>query len=158
MHRTSLNTKLVLIAAIPLLATAAAASEIYRYVDEDGTVHYVDRPTGEPEAERVAIVSRPTNNQAVQERYDARFGNSEADDEAAEDTEDENEPKTRAQRRAEAAERAKKCEQYRQQLEMVVSHRRLYREDENGERVYLSDDEVQESRDRAQELVDETCN
>ena len=54
-----------------------------------------------------------------------------------------------AERRAAAAERSQKCESYRARMETIcLTSRRLYREDANGERVYLGDEERQEARNK----------
>ena len=58
---------------------------------------------------------------------------------------------------AEAAANAKKCDSYRAQLETFVQSRRLYREDENGERVYLDEEQIQDARTRVEELISKNC-
>ena len=58
---------------------------------------------------------------------------------------------------AEAEERKQKCADYRAKLETMVTSRRLYREGENGEREYLDEQQMQEARQRAEELVAEYC-
>jgi hypothetical protein len=42
-------------------------------------------------------------------------------------------------------------------LQKFVVSRRLYREDENGERVYLDPEETQAARDRVEGQVEEFC-
>jgi hypothetical protein len=39
----------------------------------------------------------------------------------------------------------------------MLTSRRLYREDENGERVYLDEAQMQSARDRVQSQVEEYC-
>ncbi len=140
--------------ATAAIATTAGASDIYKYTDEDGNVHYVDRPTGEPSEERVPIVSSRTDNAAVSARVQARLENSLSAEERRQ--------QRNAERQAEADEaadreqRAAKCEEYRARLETYVTSRRLYRE-ENGERVYLDDDERNEARQKMEQLVADTC-
>lgn len=144
---------LVLLAAA-IVAGPAVASDIYRYTDAEGNVSYVDRPTGAPTEERLAISSQPTNPAQVQARAQTRYSNP-----ADEGTEGEDADRpTRAERAAAAKEREAKCEQYRSQLETYVTSRRLYREAPNGERVYLDDSEIQEARTKAEERVVEYCN
>lgn len=151
---------LVMIAAAgTLVCGAALASDIYRYVDDDGNVSYGDRPSGEPTEQRMALVSQPTDNAAVQASYNARYGASEEEEVngGIGDSVAEEEPMTRAQRVAAARERADQCDKYRTQLETLISSRRLFREDAGGERTYLEEAEVQQARDKAQELVVENC-
>lgn len=146
-------------AAGTLVCGAALASDIYRYVDDDGNVSYGDRPSGEPTEQRMALVSQPTDNAAVQANYNARYGASEEEEVngGIGDSVAEEEPMTRAQRVAAARERADQCDKYRTQLETLISSRRLFREDAGGERTYLEEAEVQQARDKAQELVVENC-
>ena len=70
---------------------------------------------------------------------------------------DEERPPTRDEIYAARKEKEAECERSREALERVVSRRRLYRMDENGERVYLDDDEIDKARSLARERVDENC-
>ena len=153
-----MNSKKVLLtfaAASILCAGTVAAGEIYRYTDENGQVIYVDRPTGDPTEERLDVVSTNTDNSAVQARVQSRRESAIAAAERQADESDQ-EP-TRGEKRAAAAAQEQQCQQYRLRLESYVSSRRLFRTDENGERVYLNGDESQEARNRVQQLIDENC-
>ncbi len=153
-----MKRKLILAAAVAAVLGAAPvlASDIYRYTDAEGNVHYVDRPTGASDEERLAISSRPTNPQQVQARAAARYGDRNDDTNEAADAGEK--PATRAERAAAAKERAQQCQKFRDQLETYVTSRRLYRETENGEREYLDDEEVQEARSKTEERIVEYCN
>ena len=48
------------------------AAEVYKYTDEDGNVHYGDRPSGNPTEETVYVASRRTDNAAVRAAYNQR--------------------------------------------------------------------------------------
>ena len=142
------------------LATGALAAEIYKWVDEDGNVHYGDRPTGEgvteqSQIERVAVTSRPTDAEQVQAGIDARLERQSvrADARAAREEEE----KEQEALRAEAAERAEKCATYRERLQRFVQSRRLYRVDDSGERTYLDEGQMEEARTRVQQQVEEYC-
>lgn len=151
-----------LVATATVLALSPAlAGDIYRYVDADGNVHYVDRPTGIESEERLAIRSRPTNPAQVQSRAPTRANDNNP---AATDTTDadasgdaEDGPMSRAEKIAAQRERDKRCEQYRAKLETLVTARRLYRQGEDGERTYLDDAQIDEARARAQQLVEDNC-
>ena len=158
MNRKQLLVTVVTIAITAMLTSMSAmAGPIYRYVDENGNVHYVDRPTGAQSEERLAIASRGTDNAAVQARYNTRYAETEGTEENTNAEAEEEQPMTRAERVKARKEREAKCQQYRDQLERYVTSRRLYREDENGERTYLDESQVQEARNKAQELVVEFC-
>ncbi len=148
---------LMLTVAVTLTASGVALSgEIYKWTDEEGNVHYEDRPLGGAATERVAIVSRSTNNSSVQASIDARRDRMAARDEArAKRSEAETEA---AKAEAEAEERKEKCSQYRARLEGYLQSQRLYREDENGERVYLDETQILEARTKVQDKIQEYCN
>lgn len=57
------------LAALLAAAAAPAAEEIYRWVDEDGVVHYSDQP--HPGAERLVIESAPAPDTRTPPRTDA---------------------------------------------------------------------------------------
>jgi len=136
-------------------ATGAMANEIYKWTDENGDVHYEDRPSGASSEERLDITYRRTDSGAVNQRVQARLDHQATRDEqktvaaAAE--------KEAADKAAAADERARACERARSRLETYLQSRRLYRTDENGERVYLDDAERQEAREKAEDQITEFC-
>lgn len=150
MQRLLLPTALVAL----LGAGFCVAGEIYKWTDEEGNVHYQDRPTGSENLERVDIVSRSTDNAAVQARLAA---NREAQEEAEAAEADAPPEKTREELRAEQMAREDQCEQYRQELESMMNASRLYKEDESGEREYLDDAQIDEARAQAETKVSEYC-
>lgn len=155
MHRLHLIASTALLAGIVLAAGSPAAGEIYKWTDENGTVHYGDRPTGANAEVRLDITSEPTDpervRQIVQARNDARTDRQET--EAAQAG---NEPSPE-DLRAEAEERAQKCTEYKDRLQKFITSRRLYRHDENGERVYLDEEQTLAARAQVQEKVEEYC-
>ena len=152
--RTFLLTA-TLVTGVLLCAAAAVSGEIYKYTDADGNVHYGDRPTGDPTEERLAIVSRSTDPAAVQARIEARQARDATRQEAR--TAREHEAQTEAEEQTAAAERAAKCQENRTRLQTYTESRRLYREDENGERDYLDDDAREEAMQQVRDLIDEYC-
>jgi hypothetical protein len=150
--------KLVLGCAVAAMAFAAGASanEIYRWVDAEGNVHYGDRPSGAPTEQRIALSYARTDGGVVEQRVKARVDAQTARDEAKAEAD------KAAQEAAEeaeiAAERAKKCDSSRARLETYLQSRRLYRADENGERVYLDEVQRQEARSKVEKQISEFCN
>ena len=145
-------------ALLTMLAVAAvspsALGQIYKWTDEDGNVHFTDKPV-EEDAERVAIQSRRTNPERVQAMVQSRAeaAAKAAEEEAAAQPQGPTEEELQAQ----AERRAQQCQKYREQLQRFVQSRRIYREDENGERVYLSEEEMQETREQTEKRVQEYC-
>ncbi len=137
------------------IAGGAMANEIYKWTDENGNVHYEDRPSGAASEERLDITYRRTDGSAVQKRVqtrvDAQTSRREAESVAAAAREE------AADNAAADEARKQKCERSRARLESYLQSRRLYRTDENGERVYLDDAQRQEARQKAEEQISEFC-
>ena len=133
---------------------AVYAGDIYKWTDEEGNVHFGDRPDGES-SERLAIQSKPTDPARIQAQTQAR---AEARTKAAEE-------KAAAaaqgpspeELQAQAEERAQKCTHYKDKMQKYVTSRRLYREDESGERVYLDDEEMLAAREEVEGKIQEYC-
>jgi len=145
----------ITIACAALMASGlAAAGEIYKWTDEDGNVHYEDRPVGRTGMERVDVVSRNTDNTVVQARLDAEREARAASRQVASEAPAK---MTKEEVRAEQLARQEKCQQYRSQLESFLRSQRLYKEDDAGEREYLSDDEIMAARSRVEGQIQEYC-
>ena len=139
-----------------LFAGSVLAGEIYKYTDEDGNVSYVDRPTTDPNREHMGIISRPTDSAAVQANSQARL-EAAREKYAAGAEEREDEKLTRRENREADAARQLQCEADRAQLATIEGRRNLYRQDENGEPVYLTDDESDAARDNLRTRIQENC-
>lgn len=151
------SKRLALLCAVTAMTVAggAMANEIYKWTDENGTVHYGDRPSGAATEERLAMTFTRTDNAAVQQRVQARVEATAARQEArsaAAQAQVE-----AAEKEAEAAERAERCDKARARLEQFLQSQRLYRMDENGERVYLDDAQRETARQKAEEQITEYC-
>ena len=144
------------VSIIVLAATSTVfANDIYKWTDADGNVHYGDRPAEGAQPQRLAIASQPTDPARIQAANQARVASrTEAAEAAAAAAADEPSPEDL---RAEAAERAQQCTTYRQRMLDFATSRRLYREDESGERVFLDEQEMQAARQRVEDQVTEYC-
>jgi len=150
------NTRLLLTASLAALLASglAVAGEIYKWTDDDGNVHYEDRPTGDTEIERLDVVSNNTDNSIVQARLDADRKARDAARQVASEAPPE---MTKEEIRAEQQKRNDQCQQYRDQLQAFLRSQRLYREDDAGERTYLSEVEVMAARTRVEGQIQEYC-
>jgi hypothetical protein len=138
------------IAFVMMLAVSATgmafASDIYKWTDEDGNVHYGDRPTAEASEEPLDVSSGITDPPKVEARIEVNAAAIEPAEPTAEEL------------RAQALEREQKCAAYKARLQKFLTSRRLYRQGENGERVYLDEDETLAAREQVQNQVEEYCN
>jgi hypothetical protein len=145
----------IAIACAALMASGlAVAGEIYKWTDEDGNVHYEDRPVGKTDMEHVDIVSRNTDNTVVQARVDADRQARAAKRQVASEAPPE---MTKEELRAEQQERQEKCQMYRDRLQAFLRSTRLYEEDDGGDRNYLSDEEVMAARTKVEGQIQEYC-
>ena len=152
-----MQIKITVLAVALSVATTGTlfASDIYKWTDEEGNVYFVDRPTGAASEERLDIRSRPTNPARV--RADAQ---SRVDDRARSAEEEANQPQgsTPEELSANAAELEERCNKYRDRQIQFTQNRRIYRMDENGERVYYDEQEMQAARDNIDNLIEKYCN
>lgn len=150
--RYTLGTVALLLSAA--LVTSASSSEIYKWTDDQGSVHYTDIPDHKS-SERIFIASRPTDNSRIQAQTRARRDHRATADVAAAAAAAAG--PTPVELRATARERAERCNTYEERLIRFTQSRHLYREDARGERVYLDDVEKQAARERVQQQIDENC-
>jgi Skp family chaperone for outer membrane proteins len=153
------------LAVAALLAAPTGAQQLYKYVGPDGRVQYTDRPpAGGQKVEKVtgSRVSTVGSNAAATTEGAAKSG--------APKTAAEQEQAFR-QRRAEAEEKAKKgeklaqenrakeeqCDAMRRQLAGMQAGGRIARPNEQGERVFLEDDQIQAEIARLQREIGANC-
>ncbi|MBT8098633.1 MAG: DUF4124 domain-containing protein [Gammaproteobacteria bacterium] len=143
--------------AATFVSTTTLASDIYRYTDADGNIHYVDRPSGTATEQRVAIASKRSNPGSAPARSQAASAPAAAAADAAPAADAAEKKLTRSEKIAAKRERDEKCASYRAKMETLVTSRRLYREGENGEREYLDESQTEEARNKVQELIETNC-
>jgi len=133
-----------------MLAVSSAgmvfAGDVYQWTDEDGNVHYGDRPASEVSEEPLVASSGITDPPKVWARNEVVAAAREPAEPTAEEL------------RAQALEQEEKCATSKARLQKLLTSRSLYRQDENGERVYLDEDEIWAARERVQDQVEEYCN
>lgn len=146
-----MRTACVLLA---LMSTALYGADVYRSTDANGVVSYSDRPQGS-DAEFV-FVATPRSARSTARAPASPEGGATPPDQAA-DAPAAGEPVPQSE--AERAEtRAKNCATARDRVQAYAASSRLYRTAENGEREYLSSDEIDEARGRAAADVETWCN
>jgi hypothetical protein len=153
MQRNRLMSGLVVAALV--LGGSAMANEIYKWTDEDGTVHYRDRPTGESTEVRLGIAYSRTDSSAVAQRQQS-FAESQARRAESKAAAEEAAKEAEAEAQADA-ENEKRCDGYRKSLQRYGEARRLYKEGPNGERTYLDEDEMLKARQQLEARIAEDC-
>jgi predicted lipid-binding transport protein (Tim44 family) len=145
-----LTPALAVFCLIPLLAHATG--EIYRWKDTSGVWHYSDQP--QPGAELVKTARKPAS--ATPASTDS------APTPAAAPSGADGLPPVSAevaqQVRAEAADaKSDQCRKATEAYEKSIKARRMYRVDEKGEKTFLNDAELDQTRLSARSAKDIAC-
>lgn len=132
-----------------LLAPGLAFAQVYKCVDKDGRVTYVQtRPagancTGGPAP---APAPPPAAGADPLKKFADEVDRSRAD-----------EAKARDQAAEQQAQRAQRCEQWRKRLAALEAASRVFTVDEQGERHYRSEQENEAQREQARQGVAAEC-
>ena len=139
------------------LSAPSAQAQIYKWVDEDGVVHYADQPQGR-DAVRSDIESGRTDTTAARENLAAAITlNEEQNNRLLAPPTDEFSDLDAEQAEELRRLRRESCAAARRKLADFAQARRLYTLDENGAKVYLDEDQTIEARAEAQAAVSEFC-
>jgi hypothetical protein len=141
--------RLLLFAAL-LAWSGMAGAVVYKWVDAQGKIQYGDRPPDGVHAEVVELLGTHVARSAPTKTSDSGAPSSQtpAANDAAKKAVDNDVEQSRDKQCADAQERYKK----------LIEGRRLYKTGENGERQYLTSDEIDAERVNAKRDVDGICN
>jgi hypothetical protein len=155
MEKAMLRTLFFLTAATAWLAAGPAAADVYKFKDDQGNVLYTDKPATLP-AERLNIQSQKTDTVAVQSRQQDELKRLQdadnANQQAASGTRDQQQAT-----QASATQKADQCVKARQRYDSYMSSQRLFEQGADGQRRYLSDDELTAARASAKASMDVMC-
>lgn len=138
--------------AFLILTAASANAELNKWVDQQGKVHYSDRPPAGVEATELRAAPAPANATAPSKSYAER----------------EAELRKARQSQAETAENAAReqsrtdieksnCNAAQQALRSLQQAGRIVEYDERGERSFLGDNERQQRIAEAQANIERSC-
>jgi len=128
-----------------------AGAEVFKWVDEDGKVHYGDSAPREREVEIVRTPAAPSDVAVLQSR--SRLDG--LREQAAEQHEEREKEKQAAVRAEEA--RKQRCLKAQRQLQVVEFQGPVFHVDERGNRVYLEDDARAAKHKDAQKAIKANC-
>ena len=142
---------------ITVLGSPAAANEaeVFKWVDADGIVHYSDVPVDE-RAQVTGIRSERTDRRAVREQQlrdweQTQQQEQQEEEQAAED-------RVAAERQAEDRQiQSDRCAAARERAQRYAEAHRLFEPLPNGDRRYLTDEEITAAREAAELEVSQWC-
>ena len=138
-----------------MVFSQAVLGDVYKYTDPEGKVQYTDKPKTLP-AERIGLQSRRTDDAAVQERDNAeRKRMQDADNKRREGATQANDQSQA--NAAPPADKAAVCNKARERYASYMGSQRIYESQPNGERRYLSDEELDKARSTAQTAMETLC-
>jgi hypothetical protein len=144
--------RLLLFAAL-IAWSGMAGAVVYKWVDAQGKVQYGDRPPDGVHAEVVELLGTHVARAAAARASDSQASRTtrdpaSQDDATVQKTIDSDVQKTREKQCAEAQDNYKK----------LIEGRRLYKTGPNGERQYLTSEEIDSDRLNAKHDLDTICN
>lgn len=138
-----------------LLLAAQAYADVYKYTDESGNIQYTDKPATLP-AERLNVQSQRTDTVALQARQEAEQERMNAAANARQQNSAQRNDANQAAK-MNATDKAEKCKQARERYDSYMNSQRLYEQQADGERRYLSDAELDAARASSKASMDVLC-
>ena len=147
--------KIAVVLAGILLAGAAGAGDVYVTKDAKGNTVYTDTPQTLP-AQKVTVQGQGSSQPAAAQQGSPETQRYKAQDQAYEQSRAQQAEATKGAEDT-AADRAKRCTDARQQYQNMMNSRRLYEEGPNGERTYLTSEQIDKTRANAKQVMDQFC-
>lgn len=144
-----------LLAALAMSAGNAFAGAVYKWVDEQGVVHYSDQKPQGVSSEELGIraAPRPSGQSASEpSRLEEQVRKLEEQEELKRLREQQTSEDAAEQERRKA-----RCGQARQNLEVLTNSARIKTDASEGEPRFLTPEEILEQRKVAQEIIDREC-
>ncbi len=139
----------LILCLIPTLAQAG----VYTWVDDKGRTHFGDRPPAESNSEPVEVTPPPPDADNLANERRQRMN------EFLDSQHDERQSRQAAKAEADqqAAKEAELCRKLQARLKHMASVSTFYNLNEQGERVYVSEEENDRIRERFRTKVQEKC-
>ena len=138
------------IALAACMVSFFSQAEVYKWVDENGQVHYGDKPRDTAEEVQMDKHGSPSASDETRFERQQKVLNAftqERQDKAA----------AREKAESEQAKIDKQCADARARLEKYKNSRYLYRKAENNDRDILSDEERQQAMKKMQAAIRQRC-
>jgi hypothetical protein len=145
---------LTAVMAMPIVCPCSLADDMYKTVDPQGHVIYSDHPLSSA-SQRISVqVTAPNPEEAARIAKEQATLNADAAQEAQQAKRDADE---QAKKAAHDAAQKRRCDSARNRYAVFAAGGRIFKSDEQGNRVYYSDQEIEEQRQAAKAIMDSTC-
>jgi len=145
----------LLLGATAALSVRVPADELYKTVDANGQVSYSDHPLSQA-SQRISIEVRPANaTEAARLSRQQNATEAQLEQRALDAQQDANE---QARKSAQLAQQQQRCNAARSRYATFAAGGRLFKLDDQGNRVYYSDEEIEQQRAQTKAAMDAACN
>jgi hypothetical protein len=146
----------LLLASLTASVVASTAfADVYKFKDDKGNVMYTDKPSTLP-AERLNVQSQKTDLVAVQTRQDAEMKRLQQSAGARDQSVAQRNEQQEASQLT-AKDKAERCTKARERYDAYMNSQKLYEQQPNGERRYLTSEELDAARASAKATMDVMC-
>lgn len=148
--------RVTIFALLIIFSSQNSAAKIYKWVDENGQIHYSSQKPVDQKAETVNVRKGPkVTPKAATDSAEEDQAVAADDEEIDEDAQAEAKKQLAA---SDAVNRKKQCDMARKNYAALNATVRVVRTNENGETVRMSDDERVTALATAQKAIDRYCN
>jgi Domain of unknown function (DUF4124) len=148
--------KRALISLVLMMFAAAAAAQLYKWVDKDGKVRYGDTP---PPGVKAAPLKGPSGSAAApsaatkgeKDKLSPEAAFRKRQEEAAKDRE------KQAQSEGEAAAKKENCARAQEAVRTLESGQRIARTDSKGERYYMEEAQIATELAKSRQAMQQAC-
>lgn len=147
--------KRVLLCAALLAFSGLSSAAVYKWVDAQGKTLYGDRPPDGVKAELITLISN--RGASTQGARSADAGRTTPNASSTTSNATQSEPRKAVDQDVAAA-KAKQCTDAQERYRKLIEGRRIYKAGKEGEREYLSSEEIDSARLSAKNDVDTICN
>jgi hypothetical protein len=152
-HRVFL-IQLICVAAVAAAGQHASADDMYRTVDAQGGVVYSDHPLS-PASQRISVqVTAPNQEEAHRLAKEQALANADSAQQAQQARHEAAEQQKKA---AQDAAQKQRCDAARNRYAVFSAGGRIFKTDEQGNRVYYSDQEIDAQRTTSKAAMDSAC-
>jgi hypothetical protein len=158
METTMSRTLTACLLTVAALAAAPVGADVYKFKDEHGNVLYTDKPSTLP-AERLNVQSQKTDVVAVQARAQEEMKRMQEASGTGQQQQQAPDQQAAAQPTPQqsAQNKADQCAKARARYDNYMNSQKLYEQQANGERRYLTDAEIEAARASAKTSMDVLC-
>jgi hypothetical protein len=140
--------------AMVIVSQSSVADDLYKTVDAQGHIVYSDRPLSSA-SQRISVqVTAPNPEEAARLNKEQAMLNADAAQQAQQARRDADEQTRKA---AQDATQKRRCDSARDRYAVFAAGGRIFKSDEQGNRVYYSDQEIEEQRQAAEAIMDSMC-